>query len=274
MSDSICDNTDGRINIGGLLFDNVDMDETVVRIDDIIRAYRSGRTQHSAFGLVANQDIINKKKLFPDMSDDVLNRSALTFPDGYSIVVASKMLGTPLKCRVAGPDLMWKVVTERRDYSHFFLGAADGVAQKMADRFRSEFGDIKVAGIYTPPFCAEFTSEENDKMIDMINRSECDILWVSFGCPKQERWIVNNIERLRVPITLGVGAAFDFHSGNVKRAPLWMQNMKLEWLFRITQSPKRLFGRYFNGGITFYRTIKHQKKMMKKQKLSNIKEEK
>ena len=274
MSISFDDIAKSRINIGGLLFDNVDMDETIARIDDIIRDYRSGAVQESSFGLVANQDIINKKKLFADMTDEVLNRSALTFPDGYSIVVASKMLGTPLKCRVAGPDLMWNVVGQRRQYSHFFLGASEGVAQKMADRFREEFGNIKVAGIYTPPFCAEFTEAENDKMIEMVNRSECDILWVSFGCPKQERWIVNNIGRLRVPIALGVGAAFDFHSGNVKRAPLWMQNMKLEWLFRITQSPKRLFGRYFNGGVTFYRTIKKQKKMMKKQKLSLYKEEK
>ena len=91
----------------------------------------------SRFSLVANQDIINKKKLFPDMSDSLLNQSYLTFPDGYSIIVTSKMLGTPLKERVAGPDLMNLVVKKHPDYGHFFLGAGDGVPQKMISNFKS-----------------------------------------------------------------------------------------------------------------------------------------
>jgi len=213
------------------------------------------------FALVANQDIINKKKGIPFFTDERLNRSFLTFADGYSIVVASKILKTPLKERVAGPDFMLKFIEETQDsdISHFFLGSTEKVLEKMIANFKSGFSGIKIAGYYSPPFCKEFTDEENNKIINLINNSKCAILWVSFGCPKQELWIVSNIDKLRIPVSIGVGAAFDFHSGVVKRAPLFMQNIKLEWLYRFFQDPKRLWRRYFIGGLSFAKTVIKQR---------------
>ncbi|HQB60441.1 MAG TPA: WecB/TagA/CpsF family glycosyltransferase, partial [Spirochaetota bacterium] len=99
---------------------------------------------------------------------------------------------------------------------------------------------------------------------NLINNSKCAILWVSFGCPKQELWIVSNIDKLRIPVSIGVGAAFDFHSGVVKRASLFMQNIKLEWLYRFFQDPKRLWRRYFIGGLSFAKTVIKQKFSKKK----------
>ena len=250
-----------RINIGGLLFDNVNIDEAVSIFKNRIDTY----VRECSFCLVANQDIINRKGNYPDLSDDKLNRSFLTFADGYSIVYASKYLGTPLKERVAGPDFMDRFIdfSQEYGYKHFFLGAEEGVAQRMADNFIKRYPSIKIAGIYSPPFFREFPEDENNKIIEIINNSECDVLWVSFGCPKQERWIINNVDRLKIPIAAGVGAAFDFHSGVVRRAPIFFQKARLEWLFRLFQDPLRLWERYFNGGIKFAKTVIKQKKSTK-----------
>lgn len=251
----------GRINIGGLLFDNVSMKEAIGMTLDKIRNF-----EKPEFALVANQDIINKKKGIPFFSDERLNRSYLTFADGYSIVVASKILKTPIKERIAGPDFMMRFIEETQDMdiSHFFLGSSENVLEKMIANFKSKFSGIKIAGYYSPPFCREFSEDENSKIINLINNSKCAILWVSFGCPKQEAWIVSNIDKLRIPVSIGVGAAFDFHSGLVKRAPLFMQNMKLEWLYRFFQDPKRLWSRYFGGGWKFAIAILKQKYSRKK----------
>ncbi len=165
-----------------------------------------------------------------------------------------------LKERVAGPDLMneFMKVANIKKYSNFFLGAAPGIARKMADNFLASFPKLKIAGIYSPPF-GDFTRQENAKMIKTINAAKPDVLWVSFGCPKQEKWILDNMDRIRVPVSVGIGAAFDFHSGNLRRAPLLIQNMKLEWLYRLLQEPKRLWKRYFIGGFNFACIIMRQK---------------
>jgi N-acetylglucosaminyldiphosphoundecaprenol N-acetyl-beta-D-mannosaminyltransferase len=184
----------------------------------------------------------------------------MMLPDGHSIVVASRLLGDPLKQRVAGPDLIYEFMKKSNDkkYSNFFLGAKDGVAKKMVDRFLKKFPDIKIAGIYSPPF-GDFTKKENDKMINMINKAKPDVLWVSFGCPKQEKWILDNLDRIKVPVSAGVGAAFDFHSGEIKRAPVFVQKVKLEWFYRLLQEPKRLWRRYLIGGFNFLFIIINQK---------------
>ena len=103
------------------------------------------------------------------------------------------------------------------------------------------------------------------KIIKIVNDSKSDLLWVSFGCPKQEIWIIENRDKIKIPVIIGVGAAFDFHSGNVKRAPKIIQNMRLEWFYRILQEPKRLWKRYFHGWIDFFKLIIRQKKQLKKQ---------
>lgn len=254
-----------KINVGGILFDNVSMNEAVVKMENRIKNPDSKET---SLLCVANQDIINRIKENIGISLEQINKAFLIVPDGYSIVYASKYLGNSLKQRVTGPDLMLEFlkITEQKGYKNFFLGAREGVAQKMADMLLEKHPDIQICGIYSPPF-GDFTSEENNKIITMVNEAATDVLWVSFGCPKQEKWIIENHHKINAPICAGVGAAFDFHSNNIKRAPIVFQKLRLEWFYRFLQEPRRLWKRYFIGGIKFIKTISRQKKTTGKKRV-------
>jgi N-acetylglucosaminyldiphosphoundecaprenol N-acetyl-beta-D-mannosaminyltransferase len=248
-----------RINVCDILFDNVNMNEALYMMEERIQYQEKDST---SLLLVANQDIINrvnKQKVIPF---EKLNKAFLIIPDGNSIVLASKYLKTPLKERVAGPDLMEEFMglSNVKGYSNFFIGGKDGVAEKMANKFKQEYPNLKVSGIYSPPFCDRFSDEENTKMIKMINDSGADVIWVSFGCPKQERWIIENCDKIKSPVVAGIGAAFDFHSGSLKRAPFWIRKIKMEWFYRFLQEPARLFQRYFAGGISFVKAVMRQKR--------------
>lgn len=255
------------IDIGGVLFDNVNMAEAVAIVEDRIKSNSKGRTDKLL--LVANQDILNRVGKYKDLTLDDLNSSFLTIPDGYSIVYGAKFLGYKMKCRVTGPDLMDKILSlsPKNGYKHFFLGAAPMVAQTMADNFTNKYRGVSIVGVYSPPF-GEFSEDENNKIISMINSSKADIVWVSFGCPKQEWWIAKIGVLLEAPVVAGVGAAFDFHSGNKKRAPLFIQKMRLEWFYRMMQEPKRLWARYMEGGIGYIKILFRQKKSMRRSKNS------
>ncbi len=126
----------------------------------------------------------------------------------------------------------------------FFLGAAEGVAAKAAQNLSKRFKGLQVVGTYSPPFGFEKDLEEIDKINNMIRKTQPDILIVGLGCPKQEKFMYHHCKELGVPISFGLGASFDFEAGNIKRAPRWMANHGLEWLFRITQDPKRMAKRY------------------------------
>lgn len=250
-----------KVNIGGILFNNVNMLEALQIIEERISEKNKNKT---SFLFVANQDIINKTKKTPGLSIDNLNKAFLTIPDGHSIIVASKILGVPLKERVTGPDLMEKFIeiSAKKGYKNYFLGAAAGVAELMAENFKKRFPGLRVSGIYSPPF-GEFSDEENRRIINNVNASKPEVLWVSFGCPKQEKWIIDHMDKLNIPIVVGVGAAFDFYSGNLRRAPKIIQKIGLEWFYRFIQEPKRLWSRYFIGGFKFLKIILEQKRKNK-----------
>lgn len=260
-----------KVNICGLEFDNITLNEAVELIDNKLSEEKKLVNSNSAikknanFVLIANQDIINKKMYFSQLEDEKLNRAYLITADGYSIIYAAKILGYRLKERIAGPDLMEKLIelSDKKGYINFFLGSKEDVVIKMLDNFKKKYPNFKIGGFYSPPFCDVFSEEENNKIISFINNSNCDILWVSFGCPKQERWIIENIERLDVFLTIGIGAAFDFHSGFLKRAPKIIQNLRLEWFYRFLQEPKRLFTRYFIGGFKFLNLVLKHKRYLK-----------
>jgi N-acetylglucosaminyldiphosphoundecaprenol N-acetyl-beta-D-mannosaminyltransferase len=158
-------------------------------------------------------------------------------------------------------------ISAEKGYKNYFLGAAPGIAIKMAERFLVKYPKLKICGIYSPPF-GDFTEKENKKIIDLVNGTKPDILWVSFGCPKQEKWILENASKLQAKIAAGVGAAFDFFSGNVKRAPLFVRKARLEWFYRVLKEPGRLWKRYFFGGFKFMKIIINQKSSLKRIKRS------
>jgi N-acetylglucosaminyldiphosphoundecaprenol N-acetyl-beta-D-mannosaminyltransferase len=180
----------------------------------------------------------------------ILNSANLVVPDGMPLVWLGRYNGLPLKRRVYGPELMDTFCRETGPkYRHFFYGGAEGIPEQLAELFQENYG-IRVAGTYSPPF-RPLTKEEDSWVVSLINSSSADVLWVGLSTPKQERWMYQHKDRLAVPVLLGVGAAFDLNTGNLRQAPRWMQEHGLEWLFRLLAEPKRLWRRYLLCGPSF-----------------------
>jgi N-acetylglucosaminyldiphosphoundecaprenol N-acetyl-beta-D-mannosaminyltransferase len=182
----------------------------------------------------------------------VLAAADLVVPDGYPLVWLARRKGLALPRRVYGPELMERFCEESasRGCRHFFYGGAAGVACELARRFACRFPGLEVAGVHSPPF-RELTPREDAAVVDLINASRADVLWVGLGAPKQERWMFDHRDRLNVPVLVGVGAAFDFHTGRVAQAPRWIRDHGFEWLFRLCQEPARLWRRYLLYGPQF-----------------------
>lgn len=169
--------------------------------------------------------------------------AAMITPDGAPIAAIGRLSGLPVR-RTCGPDLM-ALVCERsidKGLSHFFYGGKEGVAEELAAKLCARHPGLRVKGVYSPPF-RELTEDEDEELIKFLVHSEADIIWVGISSPKQDLWMRDHFSRL--PQTLiGVGAAFDFLSGAVRRAPLWMRRLGIEWLFRLAMEPRRLWRRY------------------------------
>lgn len=175
----------------------------------------------------------------------IVNRAGMVTPDGMPLVFLSRRLGQPHVGRVYGPDLMlaFSEVAARRGYTSFFYGGAEGVPERLAEVLCARLPGLRVAGTHAPPF-RDLTDEEDDAVIEMINAANPDVLWVGLGSPKQDYWMARHRDRLNVPVMIGVGAAFDMHTGRIPQAPRWMQRSGLEWLFRLAAEPGRLWRRY------------------------------
>ncbi|GAA1682223.1 WecB/TagA/CpsF family glycosyltransferase [Kribbella yunnanensis] len=179
---------------------------------------------------------------------EVYNTAGLVVPDGMPLVWAGKKAGFEQMDRVAGPDLLERVMTEaaERGWTQYFYGGAEGVADELRMRFQEQHPALKVLGVECPPYRA-LTEAEDAETVDRMNSARPDIIWVGLGAPKQERWMAEHRERLNAAILIGVGAAFDFHTGRLDRAPLWMQRAGLEWSYRLYKEPRRLWKRYLIG---------------------------
>ena len=179
--------------------------------------------------------------------------SDLTVPDGQPLVWAMNALGHDLSSRVYGPDLMARyceraVLTGARMF--LYGGRNQGALVQLALNLRTRYPGLNIVGGYAPPF-RPLTGEEEDFVLDEINRSQADVVWVGIGVPKQEKWMAAMRGRLKAPVLVGVGAAFDFHAGLVPQAPSWMQSMGLEWAYRLLQEPGRLWRRYLRYNPRF-----------------------
>jgi len=172
------------------------------------------------------------------------NAADMVTPDGQPLRWVANLKGAKLKDRVYGPTLMEKTCERFQEgYSHFFYGARPGVPEKLKEVFTLRFPKLDVVGPYSPPF-RPLTLDEDKQIINRINRMNPDFLWVGLGAPKQEFWMAEHLGKVNARIMLGVGAAFDFHAGTVSQAPAWMQKRGLEWLYRLSHDPKRLWYRY------------------------------
>ncbi|HEY1660906.1 MAG TPA: WecB/TagA/CpsF family glycosyltransferase [Verrucomicrobiae bacterium] len=182
----------------------------------------------------------------------ILNHAFLCTPDGMPMVWMGKIHGHSEMRRVYGPDLMLDVCAwgEKNACRHFFYGGAPGVAGTLAEKLKARFPKMDVAGTFTPPF-RPLNPDEEKQLIETVRVARPDILWVGLSTPKQERFMTEFLPRLDVTLMIGVGAAFDFHSGRVKQAPRWMQRSGLEWFYRLCQEPRRLAKRYFKNNPIF-----------------------
>lgn len=182
----------------------------------------------------------------------IINGAAMVAPDGVPVVWAAKLKGCKGIERVYGPDLMRKICDDGqvRGYRHFLYGGTQGTLLHLEQKLKERFPGINITGSYAPPFIkkAEFEKQE---IIDKINESKPDILWVGLGSPKQDFWMALHRNKLNVPVMIGVGAAFDFLAGTKAQAPRWMQPLGLEWLFRLCCEPRRLWKRYLIGNTKF-----------------------
>jgi N-acetylglucosaminyldiphosphoundecaprenol N-acetyl-beta-D-mannosaminyltransferase len=177
----------------------------------------------------------------------------LAVPDGISVVMASRLLRVPIPERVTGGDLMERMCAEaaRFGFRVFFLGGLPGAAVMAAHNLRLRYPGLQVCGTCCPRRGFESDPEEAERIIQMVNMHEPDLLCVAFGAPKQEIWMQENRDKLRVGAILPVGAAFDTQSGLRRRAPVFFQRLGLEWFFRLIMEPRRLWRRYLIGNAQF-----------------------
>lgn len=214
----------------GIPVHNVDSRESLQILDGFIRERKPRQvvTVNPEFVMAARRDAAFR---------DVLLRADLSLPDGVGLLLAARILGTPLKERVTGVDTVMRVaaLAAERGYRLYLLGAAPGVAEEAAARLTQANPGLRIVGTYA----GSPAPEEEDAIVARVTAAAPDVLFVAYGAPKQDLWIARNLGRLGVPVAMGVGGAFDFIAGRAKRAPLWMQRMGLEWLHRLIHQPWR-----------------------------------
>lgn len=186
----------------------------------------------------------------------IVNGAGMVTPDGMPLVWIGKLRGSKVIQRTYGPDLMLTVCAESQEkgYKHYFFGGAEQTMPLLLKNLKQKFPKLNVAGYFIPPF-RKINQIEEQNVIDQINSTNPDILWIGLGSPKQDFWMHNHRSKLNVPIIVGVGAAFDFLAGTKRQAPRWMRRCGLEWLFRLGSEPKRLWKRYIIGNTVFVALI-------------------
>lgn len=190
----------------------------------------------------------------------IQNTAVLRLPDGGPLSSVQRKRGYSEAERVTGPDLMKRMFEESDTHhlKHFFYGSTPETLETLEKKLKEKYPKLDIAGKYSPPFRA-LTEKEDSEIIKMINDSKADIVWIGLGAPKQEKWMFEHNDKVS-GLMIGVGAGFDYHAGNIKRAPKWMQKCNLEWLYRLLQDPKRLFKRYFKTNLKFIKLVNKENK--------------
>lgn len=222
-----------KINVRGVNFDNLTLDETV---ELILSRLKNGK-QTAVY--TPNSEIV-QACIEDNALYDIINSAEVICPDGIGVVKAAKILKTPLKGKVAGIEVGEKLIASLTDgcKSIFLMGGKHGIAEKAAEALSKKYPGIKIAGTNDGYFKKE--GEENDAVIAKINNSNADVLFVCLGAPAQEKWIYSNRDKLNVTVMLGLGGSLDGYAGVVKRAPKVFINLGLEWFYRLLCEPWRL----------------------------------
>lgn len=229
-----------RIKFMNTDIDNLTMAETLNEIEKLIQK------KNCSYVVTPNVDHIVRLEKDEELQK-VYKNASLILTDGKPLIWISKWYKTPIKEKISGSDLFLRVcqLAANKNYTMYLLGAAEGVADTAARNLMKKYPGLNIVGTYSPPFGFEKNEQEMNKIKTQIQDVHPDILIVGLGCPKQEKFMYYHCKELGVPISFGLGASIDFEAGNIKRAPKWMSNHGLEWLYRFSKEPKRLFKRYF-----------------------------
>ncbi len=243
------------VRIGSIAVSPVTWPEAIRRVEELIRS------EGEDYVLTPNVDHIVQAE-----SDHFLRKiyseCPLVLADGMPLIWVSRLWGTPLKERICGSDFLVRFcsVAAEKGYRLFFLGGKDDAGEISASILKKRFPGLKIVGTCSPPLGFEKSPPENRRVLEEIRAAAPDLIFVGLGTPKQEKWIYENRRLYRVPVSFPVGAGFDFLSGKSPRAPNWMRRAGLEWFWRLTREPKRLFRRYLIRDIRFFPIILRQRR--------------
>lgn len=244
-----------RIEFLNTYIDNLTASEAKNAVDSLIQA------GGNHYVVTPNSDIVVKMQDDTELKE-ICDKADLILTDGQIVVKLSRYLGNPIKERVCMTDFVWDVfdLAIKKDYKVFLFGGKEDVLFKATENIKKRLPELNIVDSYSPPF----GFEKNEEMLEEANRrikaSDADILIVFLGCPKQEKFIYQNKDKYQVPISITMGGCVDFMAGEVKRAPLWMQNIGLEWFYRFLQEPKRMFRRYFVDDIRIFELARKYQK--------------
>lgn len=218
------------------------VEECVSGIDEWIR--HGGKAKYAVCANPHSLQVAERDAAFAE----ALRNADLVLPDGFGIVLASRILGGAIHKRITGHDIftgLSSVLNREKGVSYFFLGSTEDTLMKIRERMKADFPNIRIAGTCSPPFKPAFTGQDSTLMIESINAVGPDILWVGMTAPKQEKWIYENRDRVNARFIGAIGAVFDFYAGTVKRSHPIFQRVGLEWLPRLLREPRRLWRRNF-----------------------------
>lgn len=223
---------------------NVNMAETLSEICRLVEEKKK------SYVVAINVDVVMKIEKDSYLKR-ITNEADLTLVDGKPLVWIAKWHKHPVKAKISGSDMVPELckVAAKQSYSIFIIGGKEGIAEQAKKNLEEQLPGINIVGTYSPPFGFEKDDDELNRINKMISSVHPDLVIACFGCPKQEKWIFENYQKYDGTVSVCAGATVDFLAGNVNRAPEWMSNHGLEWLYRFSQEPKRLFKRYFIDDI-------------------------
>jgi N-acetylglucosaminyldiphosphoundecaprenol N-acetyl-beta-D-mannosaminyltransferase len=243
----------GTVEVVGIPLSLIDYESTLDWMDAMVASDQTG------YVCVCNVHAVMAAAEDPGLRGALL-RSSVNVPDGQPLVWAMSALGHRLESRVYGPELMMRACARAAKSGqrlYLYGGRNQGALVQLALNIRQRFPGVKIVGGYSPPH-RPLTDEERVAVVREINASKADVVWVGIGVPKQEKWMAEMRPTLKAPVLIGVGAAFDFHAGLVPQAPRWMQELGLEWAYRLAREPRRLWRRYTRYNPRFVHAFARQ----------------
>lgn len=238
-------NMTAEANVLGVAIDAVDISRATDRIELALERREKGYVcVTGVHGVMEAQNNASFK--------NVLNSSLLTVPDGMPTVWVGKLQGFRQIKRVFGPDLMIEVCKRsvQKGYTHFLYGGAPGIAEQLQQALQARFPGIKIVGLYTPPY-RPLNETEFSQLKETVAKVSPDFFWVGLSTPKQEMFMADSLPQLSTRVMIGVGAAFDIHTGHLRDAPNWIKVVGMQWAHRLAQEPKRLWKRYLANNPRF-----------------------